>query len=117
VGVIEAGTVRHYRMRAGDGVVEHAFHAVAVAGVARRTQQISSDLEVTIRSARCLEAGVRGAQACIEQTLPGRNEGFIRSPTPCSEALLMNKLQTILRCAQIFLIAALGTTASPNSVR
>jgi len=92
-------------MGSGNGVVQHALHAIAIAGIAGRAQQVARDLEVPISSARGLEAGVRGAQARIQQAFARGNKRLIRAPATGGKTLLMNKLESVLRGAEVFLFS------------
>ena len=60
VGVVETEAVFPDRLRAEDSVVQHAFHAVAVTGILRQSQQVTHNFEVRVCSARRFKAAAGG---------------------------------------------------------
>src|SRR5580658_3814728 len=66
IGVVEAVPIFRDRLGAENAVVEHAFHAVAVAAIFGGSQQIARDLEMRIGAAWCLKARVRFGQALAD---------------------------------------------------
>ena len=90
IGIIKTGSICQDRRGAGNGVVKHALHAVAVMRVASCTQQISRDLEMAIGSTRRFKTGVRGPETGIQQPFAGFDEGLIRPPASCGIALVFD---------------------------
>src|SRR5205823_11371583 len=81
VRIIEACSIGKNWSSPGDGVVQHALHAVAVARIARHPQQITSDLEVAVRPAGSLKAGMGRAQARVQQAFTRFDKSLVRSPS------------------------------------
>src|SRR5277367_5747324 len=94
VGIIERSAVGKDRPGAGDGVVEDALHAVAVAGVARNAHEVARDLEVSVSPARCFEAGMSFFQAGMESAAARHHEGFIGAPATGCETLFLDHAKT-----------------------
>src|ERR1700733_6929995 len=105
IGIIERSAIGQNRPRAGDRVVQDAFHAVAVARITGDAQQVTRDLEMAVNPAGRLEAGVRQAQALPEPIAPRRDKRFVRTPAAGDITLFAYHAKTVGRGAQIFFIA------------
>ena len=87
VGVIERSAVGLQRLRSENGVVHHALHAVAVARLARYTQQLARQLEMRVGAAGSFKTAVRVGQAGVDVITIGRPKQLVRSPAAGREAL------------------------------
>ena len=105
VGIIETSAVGLNRFRAGDGVVQHLFHAVPVTRVLRQAKQISGYLELTVRAARGLETGARFFQACGKQPFAWDDERLVGSPASGGIALFLDHSKTVGGSAEVFLVS------------
>src|SRR5258708_2288066 len=105
IRIIEGMTIRLDRNRAKDGVIEHAFHAVAVARVARDAQQMACELEMRVGPAGSLKTLRLPLQTGAERAAAGNDKMLIRSPATRGETLCRDHLEALLRRRQVDRIA------------
>src|ERR1700731_374640 len=104
IGIVESAAIGVHRFGAQNRVVHDAFHAVAVAGIAGHTQQVSRYFEVSVRSAGRLEAVTSLGKTGVYVVAGGRTQPLIGTPSTGSEALCSKHGKCVLRGAQIFLV-------------
>src|SRR6202043_3872384 len=77
VGIVKGASVRLDRCRPEHGVVQHAFHAVAVARVTGDAHQIARELEVRKGAARGFEALALVSEAGAERAAAGNDKMLV----------------------------------------
>ena len=105
VGIVEGCAVGQDGPRAGNRVVEDAFHTVAVARIAGDAQQVARDLEMSVNAAGSFETGVRQAETLPESIASGLDERFVRAPSAGDVALFLDHAEAVGRGAQILFVA------------
>src|SRR5690348_16842022 len=105
IGIVEGMAVRFEPLCAQNRVVEDALHAVAVASVARDTQQVARELEVRVAAAGSFKAGMRFAEAVEQLARAWFHETLVRSPSAGGKALRGDHSKAIFRRVQVLLAA------------
>ena len=87
------------RLGAENAVIEHTLHAVAVAAVLGRAQQVARDLEVGVGATGSLETGVRFGETLADFAAAGFAEIFVGSPATGGKTL-RGRARIQIRCAR-----------------
>src|SRR5215831_2225536 len=106
VRIVERSTVGLNRPGSQNGVVEHAFHAVAVFRFLSDTQQVARDLEVTVGATGSFETGMGGRETIPQLPAPWLAKALVGTPSARDKALRgLQHFKTVLGCPEMLLAA------------
>ena len=83
IRVVIADSVRLNQARTQDRVIEHCFHAIAIATVSRYTHQVTGDFKMSVGATRCFKTAVALNEAVCEFVSSRVNEAFVGAPAAC----------------------------------
>src|ERR1700728_2256058 len=101
IRIIECIAIGLDRFGAQRAVVEHAFHAVAIARVAGDAQQIARQFEMRVGAAGRLEALVFSDEAGAERAAARGHEVLVGPPAAGGETLRIEKIEALARRIEV----------------